>query len=75
MVNGKNRSDFDGMQHDFWSQVGSKIEAGDVISAEDIGEIFNKYKRGLRYNDIYDNNVNSKDKVEYLYPTNTSKKS
>lgn len=81
VVDGQNRSDFDGMQHDFMNQVGSKITAGDIISSEDIGEIFNKYKRGFRYiyirqinNDIYDYNENSKDKVEYLYPANISKK-
>jgi hypothetical protein len=69
------------MQHDFSNQVGSKITAGDIISSEDIGEIFNKYKRAFRYiyirqinNDIYDYNENSKDKVEYLYPANISKK-
>ena len=81
VIDGKNRSDFDGMQHDFWGEVGNKLAAGEMISNEDIGQIFNKYERGFRYiyirqinNDKNDYNVASKDKVEYLYPTNTSRK-
>lgn len=83
-VDHKNGSAFDGMQHDFLGQIGSRITAGEQISSEDIGKIFNKYRREFRYiyirqidNGISDGNANpgtNSDSIEYLYPSDTPRK-